>query len=107
MSTGAECEFVQVRSDAWYYLLERMPFEGEQRWGHWLEDADCYGPFATFDAAKQHLDDNHCNPGGFWTRQLPDGVAELNLSDDPVLKDRIEVAEKPASSRRSYGRMRW
>ena len=55
MSTGLDCRFEHVPS-GWYYLLESY----EDR-----DEYDAYGPFPSFAAAEQHLDDNHANPGGY------------------------------------------
>jgi hypothetical protein len=63
MSTGLECNFVEVEPNKWYYLLQQSNCP-VQCWD-WREHADCYGPFTTFDLAQRHLDDNHANPGGY------------------------------------------
>ncbi len=62
MSTGLECAFVEVDPGRWYYALENG--FGDRN-SSWLDSADAYGPFATFDEAHAHLTDNHSNPGGF------------------------------------------
>lgn len=64
MSTGLECAFVEVEPGRWYYALENG--FGDQHSDSWLDRADAYGPFATFEEAHSHLGDNHSNPGGYW-----------------------------------------
>lgn len=64
MSTGADCCFYEQEPQTWFYRLQRWPY-GE------TEDYDTFGPFLTFDAAKNHLDRNHANPGGYSVRALP------------------------------------
>lgn len=102
MSTGNECLFIQVAASKWYYVLEH--YNAPKNSWDWREHASAYGPFATEDAAHTHLHDNHANPGGSSTCELPDGKTSLDLDDDPTLKRLIDQAE-PA--RRHVRRYRW
>lgn len=57
MSTGAECRFVQV-GRVWYYKIQDYPYGA-------TESYTKEGPFQSFRAAKDHLNKNHANPGGY------------------------------------------
>lgn len=61
MSSGLECQFVERKPGEWFYLLEDSFNQGG--WD-WREDATAYGPFGSEEEARQHLSDNHSNPGG-------------------------------------------
>jgi hypothetical protein len=50
-------------ADETYYLLQNSNCP-VGAWD-WREYATCYGPFKDFEAAEQHLDRNHPNPGGY------------------------------------------
>jgi hypothetical protein len=65
MSTGFECEFFRTADDQWFYALQDWDCP-VGAWD-WHEYASSYGPFATEDEALAHLDDNHANPGGYFT----------------------------------------
>ncbi len=71
MSTGLECEFVEVKPGAWYYVLEHgsAPM---MAWD-WHEHASAYGPFATFEKAHDQLRRRHANPGGYSTSEYRHG----------------------------------
>lgn len=62
MSTGYECNFIEPEPGRWYYVLQR----GDCPVGawDWREYANCFGPFASYEAADDHLRANHANPGG-------------------------------------------
>ena len=90
MSTNSECGIVEVRTNAWYYLLEDR--HAPQNAWDWREHAQAYGPFNTADAAVEHLRRNHANPGGYWTSPLPPGKPALDLTDDAVLQRLISEA---------------
>ena len=62
MSTGLECEFIRTPENTWYYALQDWDCPAEA-WD-WRERATAYGPFVTQEAAIEHLDRNHANPGG-------------------------------------------
>jgi hypothetical protein len=70
MSTGADCSFSETSPGVWYYKIQRWPY------GEWPE-YDKHGPFNSFSAARQHLDDNYANPGG-WSvyPHIPDHIHE-------------------------------
>ena len=59
MSTGADCKFIEVEPNKWFYFLQKYPY-GE------TEDYTKEGPFRTLQKAEQHLQKNYANPGGCW-----------------------------------------
>lgn len=62
MSSGMECNFIEPQAGKWYYVLQNWSCPAGA-WD-WRDDATCYGPFASYDKACEHLSDNHSNPGG-------------------------------------------
>jgi len=92
MSTNSNCLFVQIKPDQWYYVLEDRSAP-KNAWD-WREYAEAYGPFPTEEGAHEHLHDNHANPGGAEIQPLPEGVLELNMDADKVLRDLIGEAPK-------------
>lgn len=60
MSSGADCVFREMKPGVWFYALQRWPY-GD------TEDYDRFGPFPSEQAAIEHLDRNHQNPGGWST----------------------------------------
>ena len=60
MSTGANCILREIKPGEWFYSLQRWPY-GES------PDYDKFGPFPTEQAALDHLDAHHANPGGWST----------------------------------------
>lgn len=99
MSTGAECLVVEIKPNQWYYLIERDPGNGSG--DDWRDDANCQGPFASSDRAREHLDNNYPNPGGSWEVPLKQGQAEFDLSQDATLAAAIARATRSACG------MRW
>jgi hypothetical protein len=97
MSTGLECALIEITRGKWYYILENgwEREEGE----NWLEHATAYGPFASEEAADEHLTENHSNPGGVWTNALPEGRETLIRDTDTTLKGLIDRAQKPTARR--------
>lgn len=69
MSTGADCHFHEVEPGKWDYRLQRWPY------GEWPE-YDTFGPFPSFEKAREHLSNNHANPGGWSVRTHPQHVHE-------------------------------
>ncbi|MFY2658466.1 hypothetical protein ACOTC5_31170 [Achromobacter xylosoxidans] len=96
MSTNSECQIIQTKPDSWFYILEDR--HAPQNACDWREHASAYGPFPSEDEACEHLRRNHANPGGHSTQELPPGVLELDVSDDPVLQRLL--AEAPRNTRR-------
>lgn len=90
MSTGLNCEFVEVRwnnrRSEWFYILE--DWSSPKGAVNWREYAYAYGPFDTEEEADEHLAVHHANPGGSYTAH----ISETILNKDPVLKDLIEKA---------------
>jgi len=60
MSTGLDCGFIEKEPGVWYYELESWDYRDEY---------DTFGPFTSFEKARQHLDRNHANPGGWWVEE--------------------------------------
>jgi hypothetical protein len=88
VSTGLACAFVEFQPQRWYYLLEEDDAPACS-WD-WREHAEAFGPFATQDAAVQHLSDNHPNPGGWSTEPYSD-----TLTQDEILCAAITNAQAP------------
>lgn len=100
MSTGCECQFLEIERDRWYYLLEDCNAP-KNSWD-WREHATAYGPFSSQELAEKHLRDNHANPGGSSVTELPPGQDKVDLSSDETLRQLIETAQ--TSRRTSYVR---
>jgi hypothetical protein len=96
MSTGLECQIIEVKRGVWYYVLE-SGFGPKNAWD-WREHAAAHGPFASSEGAETHLGENHANPGGWTGLPLEEGVAELDLSRDEVLHGLIASAVAPMAS---------
>lgn len=69
-STGLDCFFEETEPGKWRYGLE-----DDFNSTHNNTEYDYYGPFGTLAQAKQHLYDNHANPGGYSIRAHPDSHA--------------------------------
>lgn len=66
MSTGYDCEFNEAAPNEWY--LHHENDEGSR-----LDpEYSTFGPFDTFEQAKQYLDRWFCNPGGYSISPHPD-----------------------------------
>lgn len=76
MSTGLECNFVEWEPGKWYYVLEDD--DAPKNAWDWMEYATAYGPFSSFDAAYDHLDNNHPNPGGYSEHSYHESIKENN-----------------------------
>lgn len=61
MSTGQDCRFYEKTAGKWFYDLE----------AYTRGVYNTYGPFGTFDSARNDLSRNHANPGGYSVRALP------------------------------------
>jgi len=66
VSTGADCQFKEVTPGRWSYALQEWPYGDSNEY-------TSYGPFASFAIARDHLDQNHANPGGWMTTIHPTG----------------------------------
>ncbi|MFE3268894.1 hypothetical protein [Streptomyces sp. NPDC059215] len=71
MSTGLECEFIEVNPGRWYYVLEN--WDALKGAFDWREHSTAYGPFVSHDSAADHLDREHANPGGYEISRYTDG----------------------------------
>lgn len=66
MSTGLDCYFEEKRPNEWYLFLE-------EEYGHKMDiDYDRYGPFRTFAEARNYLNNNFANPGGYSIQHHPE-----------------------------------
>jgi hypothetical protein len=102
MSSGLNCDFVQVTSEKWYYLLE--DWNAPKMAWDWRDYATAYGPFLTMDLAHEHLHHNHSNPGGHGITELPEWQTSIDLEKDQTLKRLIENAQPVRSSSASFYR---
>jgi hypothetical protein len=71
MSTGCNCEFLEVQPGRWFYVLE--DYDAPKNAWDWHDNATAYGPFASEALAEQHLHANHANPGGSSTLPYREG----------------------------------
>lgn len=71
MSTGAQCEFIEVKPGELYYVLEDS--DAPKNAFDWREYATAYGPFPTEDAAQDHLVEHHPNLGGWSISRYVEG----------------------------------
>jgi hypothetical protein len=71
MSTGCECQYIEVKPGEWFYILE--DYHAPRNAWDWREYADAYGPFPTREKASEHLHANFGNPGGAWIRKYEEG----------------------------------
>ncbi len=92
MSTGLECEVIEIKKGIWFYILENCHDDWFQ---DWRENSTAYGPFPDCDSASLAIRKNHCSPGGQWTTALGENELELDLEKDPVLKKLIQNAKQP------------
>jgi hypothetical protein len=88
MSTGCNCELLEVKKGEWWYVLE--DYSAPKNSWDWREYASAYGPFGTKEIALKHLRDNHANPGGYSSMEYtPD-----YRPDEVMLKLMAEAAER-------------
>lgn len=106
-STGKECAYIEVARGQWYSFLENdFGFKG----GDWMDDALCYGPFASEDEAHEHLRQNHANPGGSWSRPFdgaePDDQIKRLVAQAPenMKNTRTASRESPYRNFNNWGR---
>jgi hypothetical protein len=71
VSTGCECEHIEVEPGVWYYILEDY-MAPKNAWD-WREFATAWGPFSSEEAAGEHRRANHANPGGYSTAPYVEG----------------------------------
>lgn len=76
MSTGLDCYFEEKRPGEWYLFLE-------EEYGSKLDiDYDRYGPFKTFTLARDYLNQNFANPGGYSIHNHPESTDKSWESED-------------------------
>jgi hypothetical protein len=97
MSTGLNCNIVQASQTEWFYVLEERGAP-KNAWD-WRDFAHAYGPFASQDAAVEHLGNNHGNPGGWWVQPLAGDGTDKPL--DEVYTKLFEAARESAKTERS------
>ncbi|MCU0951150.1 MAG: hypothetical protein MUC68_08795 [Burkholderiaceae bacterium] len=95
MSTSLECQIIEIRPGAWYYLAEPAMARGLTY--DWREQSRATGPFASSDAAAEHIQQHYADAGEHWIVALPDGVAQRDLSSpaNAWLKRVIDAARAP------------
>lgn len=93
MSTNSECLFIEYKPGQWFYILE--DYHAPKNAWDWMEYATAYGPFASFDTADTHLQENHANPGGYSTH----GYREDETHSES-LERLIKEAHRPVDRRR-------
>jgi len=84
MSTGFNCYFTEVTPGEWFYALQDWDCP-VGAWD-WREFATAYGPFKSMEEARDHLRQNHANPGGYSTyewspERTPDEVEQKLFAD--------------------------
>lgn len=87
MSTGFECEFIEVEPGKWYYVLQNWDCP-VGAWD-WREYATAYGPFMSEERTDDHLRRNHANPGGSMTLRYEEGY-----KPDTVMTELIAHAKR-------------
>jgi hypothetical protein len=92
-STGLECQFIEYKPGVWYYLLEN--WDSPKGGWDWRESATAYGPFPTWEEGREHLHENHANPGG------SSRITNAELRPDEVLDNAIAHAQNPKKSLRA------
>lgn len=95
MSTSLECQIIEMRPGQWYYLAEPAMARGLTY--DWREQSIATGPFASSDAAAEHIARHHADAGEHWVVALPEGVPQRDLSApaNAWLKRVIERARTP------------
>jgi len=86
MSTNSECVFVEPVRGKWYYVLE--DFHAPKNAWDWREYARTYGPFSSKETARNHLQNNHANPGGY------SEITHENFKTDEVYKRLFNEARR-------------
>ncbi len=106
MSTGLECEFIEWEAGWWYYVLQDSDCP-RGAWD-WREYATATGPFLTYEAAREHLSENHANPGGHSVYALTDVVdAVQGMKESASLTRLIGEAVSPEPPRFRRGKYPW
>ncbi|MBY3150893.1 hypothetical protein HFO56_00425 [Rhizobium laguerreae] len=88
MSSGKECTIFENAPNEWFYALE-SDFGDEDAFD-WRSEASAYGPFPTYDAACDHLADNHQNPGGHTMLGYDDFARERDQVTDRLVAEAAE-----------------
>jgi hypothetical protein len=99
MSTGLECHFYELPSAEWFYLLEEGSAP-KQCWD-WREYAVAYGPFMSYDVAREHLSRHHANPGGHSRIKLENDAEIVEVLKNAFTDARAESARQKKSYRSS------
>lgn len=89
MSIDKECEFVQISTHEWFYLIGPQK---KRHWGKedWREQAQAFGPFHSSTHAADHLNRSQSGVRGYLLHYLPDGRQELNWEEEPLLQKLIQ-----------------
>lgn len=89
MSTGLECEIIHYDKGEWYVILQNG--DCPVRCWDWREYATAYGPFPTGEKAREHLRDNHANPGG---HSMDGDTPDPGYKNNPVYRALITDAKE-------------
>ncbi len=94
MSSGADCWFAEKEPNKWFYAVQQYPY-GE------VEDYNQHGPFKSFTVAREHLDTNYQNPGG-WSLEVHQdhehsGLKEIDTFFDPPVSTWLCCGEEVES----------
>lgn len=101
MSTGYECDIVEVKPGEWFYVLQNWDCP-VGAWD-WHEFATAYGPFNTEEDAIAHLDQNHANPGGYSVDEY-DPDAKFSETEEKLF---AEARARRLRSSGSFSSRRW
>ena len=100
MSTGLNCQFVEVAPGAWMLVLEEGSAP-KQSWD-WREYATSYGMFASEEKANEFLHQHFANPGGSCSYPY-----DPDEKPDPVMTDLISRARANKAALSPARRGRW
>jgi hypothetical protein len=93
MSQPRECYIIEREPGKWYYVLEHV--HAPKNAYDWRENADAYGPFETEDKVREHLHNNHSNPGGSWNFPHDQWIQR---EEDETWKRMLDGATDPAKT---------
>lgn len=103
MSTGCNCLFIEVAEKEWYYILEDT-YAPKNSWD-WREHANAYGPFTSEGRARDHLFNNHANPGGSMTESYTEGYTPDELETQMFAEARKRKHRSASEAFGPYKRM--
>lgn len=93
MSVQRECMYIETSPGKWYIVVEDC--DAPRNAFDWLDNAQAYGPYETFDKAHDGFDMlGEPNPGGFHECPYEEGQ---ELSEN--LQALIDKAKRPSRNR--------